>query len=187
MNAARAAASSSSCEASGLPVQQVATDRRVEQVGLLGDHPDDLAERLERDVAHVDAVDLDRPLLHVVEAGDQVRHRRLAGSARADERRELAGLDVAGRHVVERPLARRLVSHRRGRLGDVGGAVSRLLRRRVVAEPHVAEADRAAHPVGLQRAWRSGASTISCSMSRYSKIRSNSAIAICTSTFICSI
>ena len=38
------------------------------------------------------AVDLDRAVVHVVEAGDEVRRRRLAGARRPDERDELAGL-----------------------------------------------------------------------------------------------
>ena len=81
----------------GLAVQQVAADRRVEQVRLLRDHADHVADRLERDLPHVDAVDLDGALLHVVEAGHQVRDRGLAGAARTDERRELTRAGSPGR------------------------------------------------------------------------------------------
>ena len=59
------------------------------------EHDADLrAQRVERDVAHVDAVDADRPGLHVVEAGEQQAHGRLARARRADERDGLAGRDA---------------------------------------------------------------------------------------------
>ena len=92
----------------GAPVEQVPADRRVEQVGLLRDDADQVAERLELQVAHVDPVDLHRAALHVVQPRDQVRHRRLAGTGRPDQRRELPGFDRQG-DVLQRPLPRRLV------------------------------------------------------------------------------
>ena len=80
----------------GRRVAEVVADRGVEQVGLLGHDPDDLAERGQGEPADVDAVDLDRARVDVVEPRDQVGRRRLARARRADERHELArlGLEV---------------------------------------------------------------------------------------------
>ena len=55
----------------GPGVEQVVADRGVEQVGLLGDHADDLAERREGDPPDVVAVDLDGAGIDVVEARDR--------------------------------------------------------------------------------------------------------------------
>ncbi len=51
----------------GLGVEQVGADRVVEQVRVLGDHADHLAQRVEGRVAHVDAVDAHGAAAHVVE------------------------------------------------------------------------------------------------------------------------
>ena len=67
----------------GLRVGEVLADGRVEQVGLLGDHPDRIGEGAERDVAHVLPVEPHRAPRRVVQPRDQVRDRRLAGAARA--------------------------------------------------------------------------------------------------------
>ena len=47
---------------------QVLRNASVKQVGLLRDHSDGARERVELELAHVDAVDTDSPLAHVVEA-----------------------------------------------------------------------------------------------------------------------
>ena len=51
-----------------------------------------LAQVVLRHLADVDAVQQDRPLGHVVEAGNQVDDRRFAGPGRADEGRRLTRL-----------------------------------------------------------------------------------------------
>ena len=66
----------------------------MEQVRLLGHDADDLAERRERDPPDVDAVDLDRAGVDVVQPRDQVRRRRLAAAGRTDQGDELAGLGL---------------------------------------------------------------------------------------------
>src|SRR5207249_3177933 len=52
------------------------------------------AQRLDRQLAQVGAVEMDRPGLRVEEARDQADERRLARSRRADDRDALAGPDV---------------------------------------------------------------------------------------------
>ena len=66
----------------------------MEQVRLLGHDADDLAERGELDPPDIDAIDLDRPGVDVVQARDEVRRRRLAAARWADERHELARLGL---------------------------------------------------------------------------------------------
>src|ERR671922_283411 len=97
----------------GLPVDQVATDGVVEQVGLLRDDPDRVADRLERRPPDVETVDLDRPFLDVVQARDEIGHRGLAGAGRTDEGGELPRADLQV-HVLEGPLPwdRRVVARR---------------------------------------------------------------------------
>ena len=68
-------------------------DRAAEQEALLGDDPEPAAQRVRVELADVDAVDQDPPALRVVEAGDQLRQRRLAGAGLADQRDRLAGQD----------------------------------------------------------------------------------------------
>jgi len=74
-----------------IAVGDVVADGVVEEDRLLGDHRDLAPERLEGDIADVDAVDQDRPLPEVEEAGDQVGQGRLAAAARADDGQGLAG------------------------------------------------------------------------------------------------
>ena len=100
MAAARAAAWSSASVASGLRVAQVLADGGVEQVRLLGHEPDDPPEGRELDLAHVDAVDVDPPVVDVVQPRQQVGRRGLAGAGRSDERHELARLGLE-RDVLE--------------------------------------------------------------------------------------
>jgi hypothetical protein len=66
----------------------------VEEVCLLGHDADRLAEARQRDLADVDAVDLDRPLVDVIEAGQQVGRRRLSRARGPNERHQLARLDL---------------------------------------------------------------------------------------------
>ena len=66
-------------------VPQVHRDRLVKEVGVLGDHADRSAQRLLREVSHIVPVDEHAAARHVVEAGHQIRRRRLAGSRRAHQ------------------------------------------------------------------------------------------------------
>ena len=75
-------------------VGDVVADRRGEQEDVLLHDADRLAQRGERDVADVDAVDRDAAAGDVVEARHQVDDRRLAAARRAHERDHLAGLGV---------------------------------------------------------------------------------------------
>ena len=74
-------------------VGDVGADGVVEEEGELRDDGDLRAQRAQRVVADVDAVDRDPPLGHVVEARDQIGEGALAAAAHADERDDLAGLD----------------------------------------------------------------------------------------------
>ena len=89
--AARAAASISSCERAGRAVGDVARDGVVEQHRLLRHDADLRAQRRERHVADVDAVDEDGPAGHVVEPRNQVDQRRLSRAAQPDDRDHLPG------------------------------------------------------------------------------------------------
>src|SRR6266851_7186782 len=106
-----------------LRVEEVVADRGMEEEGVLEDHPDLAAQRFEREIANVVAVQPDGAELRIVETGQQVGDRGLAGTGRADQRRQLAGLDLEGnvferraiiravaeRHLVELDLPARLV------------------------------------------------------------------------------
>ena len=86
-----------------------------------------VARRLQGDVAHVVAVDLDGAAGHVVEPGEQPGDRRLARSRSADERDGLAGaVQVEVGEHVEVPAVL-------DREGDPA--------RRAVGKAHVVEAD----------------------------------------------
>jgi hypothetical protein len=74
-------------------VAQVVAHAGVHQVGLLGDHPDQVGEVGGREVADVHAVDRDPAARHVVEPGDQRGEARLATARRADQRERGAGRD----------------------------------------------------------------------------------------------
>src|SRR5262249_48690129 len=82
---------------------EVLSHRRVEEVGLLRDHPDEVGERLEAQVADVGAVDRDPAARDVVQPRRQVAECRLAGAGLADERRGRAGGDGEG-DVLQRPV-----------------------------------------------------------------------------------
>ena len=75
----------------GAGVEEVAPDRVVPEEGVLEDDADGLADRLQRQLAQVVSVDPHRAGGRVVEAGDQVAGRRLAGAARPDEGDERPG------------------------------------------------------------------------------------------------
>ena len=101
-----------------------------EQVGLLRHHPDGAAQRVEAEIADVDAVDQDGALGHVVEAGGQIAERSLAGPGLAHDRHAAArGRDevdvpqdrAAGLVVVEPDVAEL----------DLAGGTGRVERRRV--------------------------------------------------------
>ena len=77
----------------GPAVGDVVAHRVVEQDDLLGDEADLAAQRRQGHVAHVAAVDEQRPLGHVVETRQQVHQARLAGAARPDQRHDRAGGD----------------------------------------------------------------------------------------------
>ena len=62
----------------------------MEEVRLLRHEADDVAERRQLDVAHVDAADPHRARVDVVEARDEVGRRGLAAPRRPDQRHELA-------------------------------------------------------------------------------------------------
>ena len=166
-------------------------------------------------LADVDAVDLDRARVDVVQPRDQVGRGRLAGPGRPDERHELARLglevDVAGARTAaarRRPQApsapsRATVQPGRRAPPALGGrreasaaepsaprARARAPRPQAGArgpsgrlERHVVEADPAARRSPGRASTASGASTISGSISRYSKIRSNRASAPWISTW----
>ena len=67
--------------------------------GVVLEHEADVA-LLRRQAGGVDALDLDRAAVGVLEPGDDPQQRRLAAAARAEQRGELTGRDV-DRHVVE--------------------------------------------------------------------------------------
>ena len=102
---ARAAATISASRRVGTAEGDVLAHRAGEEEALLRDDPELPAQRLLRDVAQVDAVDRDASLARVVEAGEQLRDRRLAGARVADERDRRAGRDVEV-DPVQRPRAR---------------------------------------------------------------------------------
>ncbi len=54
------------------------------------------------DLGHVDSVDQDAAGVRVLETGDQLQRRRLAGAARAEDREELAAADGEVRQLQGR-------------------------------------------------------------------------------------
>ena len=90
----------------GPGVAEIARDRVVVQVRILGDDPDASRQARERRVLHVNAVDPNRALSGFVDARDQHRHRGLPSPRRADERDRAPGRDRK-RDVPEHPRRRR--------------------------------------------------------------------------------
>ena len=85
---------------------EVFGDGAVEQVGVLGDDGDGLAERRQRDFADVAAADQDAAAVGIEEAQQQPDQGRLAGAARADDAERLAGLQGEGEVSQRLALAR---------------------------------------------------------------------------------
>ena len=106
--------------------RDVCGDRVGEEERVLEHHADAASQRLQRGVAHVDAVDRHRARVHVVEPGQQQSDGRLSRARPAHERDRLARRDVQG-EIAQHRLCRR------------------------VAEGHVVERDRAALDVQLAR------------------------------------
>ena len=119
----------------------VGGDRVGEEERVLEHHADVAAQRVEVNVANVDAVDRDPARVHVVEARQHQRDRRLARARAADERDRLArgngevevaqhriGRRVAERHVLEAHLAvRHLEVDRVGRVLHDGRRVEQVV------------------------------------------------------------
>ena len=97
-----------------LAVGDVLPDRRVEQLRVLQHEPDLPAQRPDREVPDVDAVDGDRAGVRVVEARDQADERGLAAAARPDQPDELTGLDDEGDVRSARDAPGRSRTSRRG-------------------------------------------------------------------------
>ena len=110
----------------GPPERDVRGDRIGEEERVLEHDADAASQRLQRRVAHVDAVDGHRARMHVVEPGQQEPDGRLARARAAHERDRLAGRDMQAE----------VAQHRFGRC---------------VAEGHAVEGDRAAFDVQLTR------------------------------------
>jgi len=82
----------------------------VEEVALLGDHADLVGERFKGDVAQVDAVDEDTPLVRVIQARNEVGQGSLSRPAGADERDELPRCGAEG-NGLQGYLARLSLGH----------------------------------------------------------------------------
>ena len=145
----------------GSAVGDVVADGAGEEEGLLGDVAElaAVAEEIER--AEVEAVDAHRALVGIVEAGQQLHHRRLAGPRLAHERHRLARLDVQvdAAQRLRRP-GQRGVGAPAGSGGPSGPPVAiRLLRPTVrrrtgIGEADVVEGDLAAQPARHDRLGR---------------------------------
>jgi hypothetical protein len=140
----------------------VAADGAREEMDVL-QHESEASPKVARSMlADVDAVDRDAPLLHVVEAQQQVDDRRLAGPSRPDERDALPGLHLE-RHVPQHRLA--------GHVGEADvleGDHAALKRSHGVPHP------RRGHGIG-----RTGRTDNLTGVSSSAKIRSDDAIAPC--------
>ena len=97
-----------SAVASGRPNAMFSATVPGEQERLLRHDPHLRAQRAARDVAQVVAVDEHASGGRVVEARDELGHRRLAGAGGADQRDGLARRDVEA-HVLERVDRRRIL------------------------------------------------------------------------------
>ena len=142
--------------------------------GVLGDDADRVAQRLQRQVAHVDPADRHAAGVDVVDPRDQLRDGGLAGAGRTDQRDQLAGVGAEA-HPVQHRVPRAVVGH-----GDVLQRGQRDLVGARVGEVHVDELDRLL--ARRQRGRRPGFSVISGFRSSTSKTRSNETSALITST-----
>ncbi len=68
-----------------LSVPDIVRDSILEQYRILQNNRDRVAQGLFRNVLHVDAIDGNPALIHVIESGQQVDDRRFAGAGRADK------------------------------------------------------------------------------------------------------
>ena len=82
-----------------LGVAQVGADGVVEQVRLLGDDADLRGERVERDIAQVDAIEQDASGGGIVQAGNELGHGGFARPRSVPQRHQLPRL-VVNRHIV---------------------------------------------------------------------------------------
>ena len=114
--AALAAASTSSIGGVGPAVGDVVADRDREEERLVLDDADRGAQRAERHVAHVVAVDLDGPAGHVVEPREEPGDRRLARAGLARRSRPTR------RAATSKLRSSRIVGARAVREGDVAEA-----------------------------------------------------------------
>ena len=76
------------------PVGDVFAQARAEQKDVLLNHPDVVAQRLERYIAYVNAVNGDAPAVHLVKARQQVGDSAFAAAGRAEQRHDLALLYI---------------------------------------------------------------------------------------------
>ncbi len=84
---------------------EVVLDGAVEEVGVLTHHGDPAAERVEAELAHVAPADPHVAALRIVEAQEELQHRRLPRSARPHDRDALPGADREAQPLVGRPPA----------------------------------------------------------------------------------
>ncbi len=115
--------------------QQVGADGVVEEVAVLGDHAEGVAQRFRGQVPHVDSAHPHRARVDVVEARQQLRDGRLAGAGGADEGHGLPGFGAEGDAVQDLGASARVQG------GDLlQGGEGDLVRGRV-AEADVVELD----------------------------------------------
>ena len=120
--------------------RDVVAQRQLEADEVLEHRRDARSPRREIELAQVDAVDLDRAGLRIVEAAQQLRERRLAGAVLADDGERRAG-------------GNREVEVLRGRGGAAAG-----IRERHVAEADLARGHAAARAIARAAARRPAAS-----------------------------
>src|SRR5688572_32592841 len=72
----------------------VFADRTVEEEDILADERNLRAQRIERHLANVLAVDADGAMLGIPEAQDEIHDGRLAAAGKSDKRGRLARLDI---------------------------------------------------------------------------------------------
>ena len=87
------------------PIADVIADRIVEQHRILRHHSDHRMQAFLRHVAHVLAINQNRPRLHIIEAKQQPPDGRFPRARRADNRNRLTGRDIKRNPLQNRPLA----------------------------------------------------------------------------------
>ena len=91
--------------------RDVVAQRQLEAGEILEDRGDTTAPGFQRQVAEIDAVDLDRARLRVVQPAEQLGERRLAGAVLPDDRERRAG----GNREIEALEDRRSLSRAQSR------------------------------------------------------------------------